>query len=256
MATRVIGCLLKQRAAGLVVSLMFYFLIFSYSASAHSWKEIHQGLDYTQVAVKLENISVNLHVLKINLKNLEIKPIVIKTKKSVREMRENFGALAVINANFFDESGKVLGLVVKDNVTLSQKKNISWWSVFCIQKNSAQIFHTKNYDPGQCSQAIQTGPRLVTHGMNPKLKPETSRKTVVALNRKGEVFFILANEKIPILDLARFLKTPESQGGLGMAHALNLDGGSSTQMSLKTKNFSLEVPSFMSIPVGLGVFEK
>ena len=54
--------------------------------------------------------------------------------------------------------------------------------------------------------------------------------------------------------VAETLRLPESQNGLGLFNALNLDGGSSTQVYSRTRQFRLTVPSFIAVPTGLGVF--
>jgi len=236
---------------------VFFFILSPHfvSASPLIWKSVGKGLFYTEAKQEFkEQQTIILSVLKIDLKHNTIKPILSPDTKTVRQMLKETKALAVINANFFDIDNKPLGLIFRDHKTLQKKKNISWWSVFCVQKKRASILHTQNYFPGFCEQAIQAGPRLVVNGSVPKLKPQNSRASAVGINTEGYVFFVLANRPISIERFADFFQRPEAEGGLATPWALNLDGGSSSQISIQTEKFNLHLPSLISVPVGLGVF--
>jgi uncharacterized protein YigE (DUF2233 family) len=78
--------------------------------------------------------------------------------------------------------------------------------------------------------AIQAGPRLVVNGKVPKLKSEISQKTAIGINRKGEVILLTTLYPFSVNELAKLMAKPESKGGLGCRYALNLDGGSSSQL--------------------------
>jgi exopolysaccharide biosynthesis protein len=49
---------------------------------------------------------------------------------------------------------------------------------------------------------------------------------------------------------------PPIEGGLGCMNALNLDGGSSTQLYAKTQDFSLSIPSFSAVTDAVVVVPK
>lgn len=229
-------------------------LLMSFSAQALSWQNLQTGLDYTKINVVYSGTPVNIHALKVNLTQLQVKPIHTPAKSYVKSMAISHDALVVINANFFDPAGKPLGLLVADQTELNPFKNISWWSVLCLKNNSAQIFHSSVYQKDQCDNAIQAGPRLVVQGAVPKLKENISKKSAVGLNTKGEFFIIVTENILPISLFAEVLRVKESEGGFELADALNLDGGSSTQIYVNTANFTLDIPNFVQVPVGLGVF--
>lgn len=250
-------------ASGMKKNLFQFFIlslfIFPVSPFLHaqslSWKTIGTGLFYVEAKQEFkEQQTITFSVLKIDLEYNMIKPILSLDTKTVRQMLKETKAFAVINANFFDADHKPLGLILRDKETLQKKKNISWWSVFCIQKKRASILHTQSYFSGGCEQAIQAGPRLVVNGSLPKLKPQVARASAVGINAKGDVFFVISNQPISIEKLADFFRRPENEGGLGAHSVLNLDGGSSSQMSIQTEKFNLTIPSLVSVPVGLGVF--
>ena len=228
----------------------------SCNAKANIWQELADGFHFRTIHHKKNGQTIPLQVLKLDPKKVSIKPLHDSNGKTAREFVLSSQALAVVNANFFDTDGKILGLVKIDGKKIHSLKNISWWSVFCLQNNKASIYHQSQHKPGMCKQAIQAGPRLVVNGKIPKLKTKSSRKTAIGINLRGEVIIAVSGLAIPIQDLAQLFLKPEKQGGLGCLNAMNLDGGSSTQMYLKTDDYINSVASFIKVPVGLGVFKK
>jgi uncharacterized protein YigE (DUF2233 family) len=217
---------------------------------------VASGLSYKNFVLGGPEDDTVLHAFKIDPRKLTLRPLYGKKKASVQRMREVAEALAVVNANFFDINDKPLGLVVADGRELNPKKNISWWSIFCIKEDKATILHGSHYQEGSCTQAVQAGPRLVVAGTIPNLKSETSRKTAVGVNIRGEVILTVSEGLVPIKTLAELYQRPATQGGLGCPNALNLDGGGSSQIDVKTDSFSLNVPGLSLVRVGLGVFHK
>lgn len=224
---------------------------------ASDWNTLEQGLSYKKITLQEKTI----HVFKINPQYYLLKPIVEK-ETTVKNMTQTSGSLLTINANFFDESGKPLGLVIQDGKELSPFKNISWWGIFyqegATDHNVAgHIIHSSQLkQTSSIKNAIQAGPRLVVNGTIPKLKTQNSAKSSLGINKKGEIFIVATLSAIDIVELAELMAKPELEGGLGCANALNLDGGSSTQLYAKIGGFELDLPNFATIPVGLGVFKK
>lgn len=226
------------------------------TAVAADWKTLAPGIAYKNFIMGDAKDQTVLHALKLNPAKVLIRPLYGKKKDSVHKMREMAGALVVTNANFFDVDDKPLGLVLADGRELNPQKDISWWSIFCIKDDKAVILHGSHYQDGRCTQAVQAGPRLVIAGTLPKLKSETSRKTAIGVNLKGEVILTVSEGLVPIKTLAELYQRPAAQGGLGCPNALNLDGGSSSQLDIKVGNFGLEVPGLVPVRVGLGVFAR
>lgn len=226
------------------------------AAGAADWQKLTDGIQYKKLSVNLGEGTASLNVLKLNLDKVTIKPVVAEQSATAREFAQRHQAVAVINANFFDPDGKPLGLVKFDRKIINPKKNISWWSVFCIKKDRAQIIHTQDIKDGYCDQAVQAGPRLVINGTIPKLKNELTRKSAVGINSRGEVLFVVSTQPIPIKNLAETFKKSEADGGLDCPNALNLDGGSSSQMYVQAGKVKIDVGSFVRVPVALAAFHK
>ena len=223
---------------------------------ASSWQSLKPGVEFKELKTEVNESPVSIHVLKVNLTQAKIRPIAAEKNLTAKRLAEKSGALAVINANFFDTEGKVLGLVKKDGKIINPLKKISWWSVFCANNYRAKIIHTTQYVDSHCQQAIQAGPRLVVDGAVPRLKDELSRKTAVAINGQGEVLFIVSKQHIPIKNFAQVVILPEKKGWLGCRNAIYFDGGGSSQLYIAGANSDWNISSLIEVPVGLGVFAK
>lgn len=240
------------------ISLFLFFIFTATISHAQTeWTEISKGVEFKKITQNFQNKNTILNVIKIQQQHVTIKPVYFPGEThTAKKMTEKSGALALINANFFDTKSEPLGLVIKDKKELHPFKNISWWSILCFSRGQTKIIHSSQFQNQKCEQAIQAGPRLVVNGQVPKLKDESSRKTAIGINQKGELFFVVSEQPLPIKALAQVFQKPEKSGGLGCVQAINLDGGSSSQMFIQTKKLQLHVPSFIQFPVGIGIFKK
>jgi uncharacterized protein YigE (DUF2233 family) len=99
--------------------------------------------------------------------------------------------------------------------------------------------------------AIQSGPRLLSDGKPVAgLKDTVSEKSALCLPDNGHVVLVASQGVLTVSAFTRVLKDE-----FACRSALNLDGGSSTQLYAKVKGFELDRPAFIAVPVLLGVFE-
>ena len=261
--------LFKKYILGLVIFLSLLSVKSAFSATP-DWQSLEPGFDYRIFSTPQGK---PIHVFRVNPKLFEIKPLFKNNERFyIKNSVEESGALLGINANFFDEKGKALGVVVIDGETKNPFKDISWWGVLTLSsegksietptpylsssKEKHYLFSNPKGSFKNLKHAIQAGPRLVTKGVVQKLKPESSPKTAIGINEKKDFFFVVSQSSFSIQDLAEFMAKKESEGGLGCQDALNLDGGPSTQVYAKIASFELSLPTFSPVPVGLGVFHK
>lgn len=236
---------------------IIFLLCIPFVAKAQGWTQLEEGADYQRLAVAVTGQTpVILHVFKIDPQKFVLRPIQADGTSTAKKMVEKTDALLALNANFFDTDEHALGLVVIDGHESHSVKQVSWWGVFCVKNRQARIFAARDYRRNACDEAVQAGPRLVVAGGMPTLKDETSRKTAVGVRSDGTVIVAVSEGALPIKALAATFRRPESQGGLNCPNALNLDGGSSSQLYARFGRFKIDVPSFVRVPVGLGVFRR
>ena len=247
------------RGALTLILLTLFLLPHLSQATTPDFQIIEPGLEYAKLTPK--ELGKTLHVLRVDLKNFSLQPIDARklgsSVLSVKDMASKTKALAVINANFFDKTNRPLGLILKDGKILNGFHPTRWYAAILFSKNRAKI--TKAFKKSQIKgypNGLQAGPRLVIWGKTPKLKNESSPKSAVGIDSKGRVLLIASTGNIEIGNLARYLAKPTSKGGLGLSNAMNLDGGSSTQLFIKAGNINENISGLNRVPVGLGVFKK
>ncbi|OGP10237.1 MAG: hypothetical protein A2048_01780 [Deltaproteobacteria bacterium GWA2_45_12] len=241
--------------------LLFLILSLSQTASAHHWQNVDKGLGYTVIQpASNDEGKLSLHAFKIDLKYFDLKPLFsssLSTRLPIKQMVLQTRAKVGANANFFDGTNQPLGLIIDNRKIVNPFKKISWWGIFLIENKIPAIVHAHAFRQNPAiTTAIQAGPRLVINGAIPRLKPDLSRHTAFGIQKNNHVILVVSQEPIEITELARIMAKPEKEGGLGCVNALNLDGGSSSQIYSKIGSFELDIPSYVGVPVGLGVFRR
>lgn len=227
------------------------------------WTTLAPGLQYAQIKTISGFFSGVIYAFKINLNNYQLdlglaydmqRPLA-----TVEQLAKASGAMIAVNGGFFTPTLQPVGLRVKQGKLRSPIKQISWWGVFYVDKhNHAHIVSQKQYDSSTGAQfAIQSGPRLVVHGQIPSLKPGVAYRTALGITRSGQVVIVATDNVLMTTDqLARIMSASEYAGGLNCVDALNLDGGSSTQMYAQVGNLNLNVPGFSPVADAVLVFQR
>jgi uncharacterized protein YigE (DUF2233 family) len=157
--------------------------------------------------------------------------------------------LVGINGGFFSPDMDSLGLRISDGELLSRFKQSPWWGVFLIENGRAKVLSASQYHADHHADfAVQSGPRLVVDGQIPKLRPGVANRSALGIRRNGQVI-IAATQNVYLStgELAEILRRSEPENGLACWQAINLDGGSSTQLYAKVNDFELSIPSFMPV---------
>ena len=169
--------------------------------------------------------------------------------KTASTLRRDLSAVAAVNGGFFDDDRHSLGLRIAGGKTVAPLRRGVDWGVLVLSPGHAAIVHSRDFrtDP-RTTGAIQVGPRLLTAGRPLRLKPQTARRSAVALDRDGRTLTLVVSPgPIEAGRLAQRL------AALGFDSALLLDGGASTQASVAAGKFVLDVPGAYGVPDALVV---
>jgi uncharacterized protein YigE (DUF2233 family) len=141
---------------------------------------------------------------------------------------------------------------------LSPSKAISWWGIFSLRNNTPTLSSFKDFTlSNDIDFAIQAGPRLLIHNTIPHLKEGVGNRTAIGYNRDNDIIIAVSEgAQLTTLQLAEILGRSEKRGGLGCLYALNLDGGSSSQVYAKVDDFVLDAPSFRTVADGVAVYPR
>lgn len=166
------------------------------------------------------------------------------------------GAAAFVNANFFDEQGNILGLLVADGVVHGQSFTNRGGTFLVL--NGQPRLRSNIYEPymgEQYEQAVQAFPMLLLNGQsvyNPARLEPVSRRTVVAQDQQGRVLLMVTPLfGLSLEALSSYLPTTD----MGIVDALNLDGGGSTMLYVNSTP-SVRLPSLDPVPAVLAVYSR
>jgi uncharacterized protein YigE (DUF2233 family) len=214
-------------------------------AATAGWQPVAEGVDRLNLALGESQL------YRFQLRRYRAEVVVTGAERplTAADLRAERRGVLAVNGGFFDERGRSLGLrIASGRVILGLRPRVDW-GVLLLRDGRASIVHSRDYsaDPA-VTDAIQVGPRILVDGQPTRLKPQVSRRTAVAIDREGRSLTVLVTRRpVEAGELALALAQ------LGFVHALLLDGGPSTQLSVEIGKTSAEVLGGYPVPDGLVV---
>lgn len=240
--------MLKKVLLLLVVAGVGTWLYAKYfKPKAATWQSVSPGIEWKKVRIKgagFLNSDAEVVVLRFDPSRLHVET---GKSKTAEEWRQSTNSIAAVNGGFFDENNHSLGLRQSKGKKLSSLRHANW-GVFYVQDGKANIVHTRDFsdvDQTTVTEAIQCGPRLVVDGLPTDLKDQWARRTGIGITGTGKVLIAVCNSE---LSLRRWAKFWAAKDGLHCQQALNLDGGGSSQLSLKSDVSSDQIDGLWSVP--------
>lgn len=167
-------------------------------------------------------------------------------------------ATALINGGYFDNRNRATGLIVS-NGQVSGASYSGYGGMLYVDaqgKIGLRSLRQQPYDPSseQLSEATQSSPMLMIDGQRTQFQANASesRRTVVAMDKQGNLLFIVSPGQAFSLDeLADLLSTSD----LSLKTALNLDGGASTGLYVKATQAqnNVTIDSVTTLPIVIAV---
>ena len=170
-------------------------------------------------------------------------------------------ALLVTNAGFFTPDWHATGLLVSEGETLSPfvaEAGSAGSGVFVIRENEIRLLERdaargENFD--NAVLAIQAGPRIIEPGGHPGIRSDDgahANRTVIGADRSGRLVLVVVYQSDggrrfgPSLYELMELLGPTGLGRISSDHALdqalNLDGGTSTGLALRSDRHTTDLP--------------
>lgn len=212
---------------------------------AVAWQPVAAGVEHLRVAEG----GVEAELLRFDLGRYRPEVVVLGAErpKTAAAVREETGALAAVNGGFFDTEWRPLGLRIAQGKTLIGLRPRVDWGVLLVREGRAEIVHSREFraDP-EVDAAIQVGPRILVGGQPLRLKPQSARRTAVALDRDGRTLtLVVTRGSVEASALAALLQR------LGFDSALMLDGGPSTQLAATVGTLRLDLRGGYAVPDAL-----
>lgn len=236
--------------------LTFMALMVQPALAQSSWTTLALGIEYQSLKHSATPWSV-IHLFKIDPHLNEFRLVRAQDKHMKQAFVKDLfheNAYLAVNGGFFDVLYRPLGLRVTEHQTLNALKPISWWGVFYIENDSAHVSKMSEFKSNSRIQfALQSGPRLIIHGHIPPLKQGRDERTALGINAQGDILLVVTeNAPLTMLDLAHLMQRPP----LNALDAINLDGGSSTQLYTSFSNLNLDVHGFSMVTDAIIVQKK
>ena len=232
------------------------------------WRDLQKGVAIRTLVLERSqpNYTVELKLARFNTQLISARVLdsgefQLRTA-SAKTFAEKSQAIAAINANYFDERGRPLAYLktrVKE-VNRSLSKHSLYTGIFGIDESGAFVTHRDEFAPAQASEALQSGPLLLHRGLPIAVNPNLgryARRAVIGIDKTGAIIIAVADAVLGGLGFAELQKLfVDSRWHIDAVELLNLDGGGSAQLYVKSGKFEDWLPGTSEVPVAIGFFSK
>lgn len=232
------------------------------------WRTLQQGIEFRKIA--LERTEPN-YTIELKLARFDVTAVTLRILHSAdfqlkgasaKFFAENSGALAAINASYFDDKNRPLAYLKnrEKEINRAVSKHQLYTGIFAIREAVPVIMHRDEFQPAQASEALQCGPLLLNHNSAVEVMNglgRLARRSVIGIDKDGRVIVAVTDAVIGGLSFAELQELfSNPKWRLETPDLLNLDGGGSTQLYLKAGKFQEWVPGTAEVPVAIGFFAK
>ncbi|MFA6302555.1 MAG: phosphodiester glycosidase family protein [Legionella sp.] len=238
---------------------MYLILLFiSFTSQAASWQQLSPGIEYQDLEGGLLTPWSHIHAFRIDLEKNQLSLITAKALALKDASADQFGmrtqALLSINGGFFDHNFNPLGLRINNKKMQNPLKRITWWGIFYVKDNKPYISSVRNFiHDDEIEFAIQSGPRLLVKGKIPALKVGSADRSALGITKDGKIILLVStNTAMSTRELAQLMQSSP----LYCTDAINLDGGSSSQLYANINSFHLNVHGFSNVSDAIIVTPK
>ena len=227
------------------------------SEPAAGWQQIDSAMELRSARFTINGQSGYLTMVRLDPASYTIRvKYDVANAGSLREWYEAIKPLAIINGGYFDQQGKATALVIFDGIRTGESYEGFGGMVVINAQGQFELrsLRQQPFDPNEIlQQAMQSAPMLIQPGgvvSDLEADNDRSRRSVIARDIHGRILLIVSDTNTFTLpELANVLKNSD----LELDAALNLDGGSSTGLYVKTDQANVQVDSFDKLPLVLVV---
>jgi phosphodiester glycosidase len=237
-------------------------------SEAGSWKLLQQGIETRKLTLERHEPNQLIELKLLRFDSRRIVPRVLCSRDfqlkaaTVKTFAEKSGALAVINANYFDTDGNPLAFLKAANQIVNPRvaKTPLYTGVFAVRDERPFITHRDEFAAEEADEAVQSGPLLIAHGAASEIKgipSRTHRRAVIGLDDQRRVVVGVADSIFGGLHWPELQELfADARWQIGATDLLNLDGGGSAQLYLKAGKFEDSVVGTSAVPVAIGFFRR
>jgi len=221
------------------------------ASETDAWTALGRGVEHR----RLERGAIAGHAFRFRPADVVLRVVPAPPERARVAALAPAGDAIATNASFFDEAGRTMGLAIDRGRSVGGRR-LAKWAGFVVERGRPRIVPGSALGDGAGADLVVQGfPRLVVGGGVPRLKPQRAQRTVVCV-ADARVVLLVTTSRVDATELARFLVAPPATGGIGCRDALNLDGGSSTQLAARWGGFEARVDGAWGVPNALVVTPK
>lgn len=235
---------------------------------AGTWKPIGRGMEFRKVVMQRIDPAYAMELKLLRLDSQLIVPRVLYAAQfqlksaNAKTFAEKTGALAAINANYFDERGRPLAYLktAEKEINRAVSKHGLYTGVFGLSQSGPFVTHRDEFQPAQAGEALQSGPLLLHRSVSVEVLSglgRYARRSLIAIDKQDRILIGASDGVIGGLgfaELQELFTQPKWQ--MEAIELLNLDGGGSSQLYIKSGNFEEWLPGTSEVPVAIGFFSK
>ena len=220
----------------------------------NEWERVADGIEYRTLNCTPQRF--DLHLVRVDPRRAHIDAIV-RGGSTAAEIAKKESWTFAVNANFFDEQYRPLGVVMSGGHEINPPHPVSWQAVFYVTSDGrariAPVLRWRDLRAG-ARTAVQAGPRIVVAAGKNRVAKATPhwRAGVCIDNAARAVFFATPPAtRFDVGEMVELAARSESSGGLGCREAMLFDGGPSTQLYLQRPGGAVEVEGDRHVPAYL-----
>ncbi|HEY6367800.1 MAG TPA: phosphodiester glycosidase family protein, partial [Candidatus Binatia bacterium] len=169
-----------------------------------SWKTIQRGVEFRKMTLERSepSHSIDLKLLRFDMQ--WIVPRILRSAQfqlkgaNAKTFAEKSGAIATINANYFDTDGKPLAFLKVSNQAINSRvaKTSLYTGVFSVKNQRPLISHRDNFLPEQADEGLQSGPLLLLHGTAQPVtgvSNRASRRALIGIDHEQRLVIAVAD---------------------------------------------------------------
>ena len=233
-----------------------------------AWRAIHKGVEFRKVVVERAEPNYVMDLKLVRFDGRTVTPRILSSgdfqlrSASAKTFAEKSGALAAINANYFDEKGRPLAYLKTLNQEINRNvaKHPLYTGVFGSRDGAPFVGQRDEFQPARAAQALQAGPLLLNRGAPVEIMRglgRYARRAFIGIDKDGRTVIGVTDAVLGGLsfaELQELFANPKAQ--LDTPDLLNLDGGGSAQLYLRAGKFEEWVVGTTEVPVVIGFFTR
>jgi uncharacterized protein YigE (DUF2233 family) len=216
------------------------------------WRSIAPGVEYREFKIDQGDRSDRLRLARIDPAQTRLRVLYDPDRpRRVSDWRSESSALVAVNGNYFDPQNHALGLVIQDGQRRDGVVYEGFGGMLAVSGDEVRVRWNvqEPYNGEPLTYALQNFPMLVLPGgaPNPDIDDNGRRslRTAVGQDRSGRIVFVVS--PAPTFTLTEFSQWLAASD-LNLGVALNLDGGTSSGLIVRSGQRNLGVDSWVEVP--------